>query len=429
MTKADVIVVGAGAAGLMAARELAKTGKKVLILEARDRIGGRVWPLSEEEFGYPAQGGAEYVHGAAPHTLELAKEAGLTYLSTSGERWTAANGALRKDADGLMEGPSFGEQREEAARKLRELKEDMSIQSFLDRYFSDERYVDFRERVLHMVKGYDAAEPSRMSSFALRDEWLGHNEWLQGRLKEGYGKMLAFLEAQCRELGAEIHLNATVAYVFVEENGVRVRCKDGTEYAAEHVLVTAALPTIERIEFSPAIPEKLAAARAIGFGDAIKILLTFKEAWWKNVGGQDMSQMSFLRGASDVPTWWTQYPENVPALVGWVAGPYASALADNSDEELLERAFVSLEQTFGVERSHFVPFIVASKVANWPKDPLARGAYSYSTPEAPTAYEELRKPAYSRIWFAGEAIYSGQETATVEGALGSGKETAQRMLA
>ena len=78
MKNTEIIVVGAGAAGLMVARELSKAGKKVIILEARGRIGGRIYPLAKEEWGYEAQGGAEFVHGEAPVTHLLIKEAGLT---------------------------------------------------------------------------------------------------------------------------------------------------------------------------------------------------------------------------------------------------------------------------------------------------------------------------------------------------------------
>src|SRR5690242_11031102 len=91
------VIVGAGAAGLMAARELARAGKSVVILEARDRCGGRIHPLSAEEFGYPAEGGAEFVHGAATLTHALLREAGLSVSPLGGTRWHAADGVLSRD--------------------------------------------------------------------------------------------------------------------------------------------------------------------------------------------------------------------------------------------------------------------------------------------------------------------------------------------
>lgn len=93
--KTEIIIIGAGATGLIAARELAKAGKKVVILEAKGRIGGRIWPLPEEEFGFQAQAGAEFIHGPAPTTKSLIQEAGLTYIHISnddGEMWSVRSG-------------------------------------------------------------------------------------------------------------------------------------------------------------------------------------------------------------------------------------------------------------------------------------------------------------------------------------------------
>jgi len=94
---ANFLVVGAGAAGLLTACELARAGKGVTILEARDRCGGRIYPLPIEEFGYPAEGGAEFVHGAATVTRSLMREARLSLLPSAGKRWSTRMGALSPD--------------------------------------------------------------------------------------------------------------------------------------------------------------------------------------------------------------------------------------------------------------------------------------------------------------------------------------------
>src|SRR6266480_3335072 len=94
LDRPHVLIVGAGAAGLMAARELARAGKTVTILEARERCGGRIHPLSAQIFGYPAEGGAEFVHGAAPVTRALMREAGLALVPIEGVRWSTRKGAF-----------------------------------------------------------------------------------------------------------------------------------------------------------------------------------------------------------------------------------------------------------------------------------------------------------------------------------------------
>src|SRR5258708_37235965 len=92
-----IVVIGAGAAGLMAARELARAGKRVTILEARDRCGGRIHPLPSADFGYLAEGGAEFVHGGAPLTHGLLREAGLSLLPLQGAQWAGGGGQVSRE--------------------------------------------------------------------------------------------------------------------------------------------------------------------------------------------------------------------------------------------------------------------------------------------------------------------------------------------
>src|ERR1700733_44339 len=115
-----IIVIGAGAAGLIAARELARAGRKVTILEARDRCGGRIDPLPSGEFGYPAEGGAEFVHGEAPVTRRLLREAGLSTLGIQGARWSVEKGVLSRDDWSDPHADQFH-------NVLMELKSDMTV--------------------------------------------------------------------------------------------------------------------------------------------------------------------------------------------------------------------------------------------------------------------------------------------------------------
>ena len=117
----QIIVIGAGAAGLMAARELGRAGKKVTILEARDRCGGRIHPLPAREFGYPADGGAEFIHGEAPVTRASLREAGLSLIPVRGTRWNVEQGAFSR----RNQVPDF--QLDRLHKALTELKHDPTL--------------------------------------------------------------------------------------------------------------------------------------------------------------------------------------------------------------------------------------------------------------------------------------------------------------
>lgn len=417
----EIIIIGAGAAGLMAARELAKAGKKVMILEARERIGGRIWPLDDGEFGYQAQAGAEFVHGPAKVTKELIAEAGLTFVPMEGEIWSIRGGSP-------VQAEEFMTYRETISEKLKELTEDTPILSFLDKYFVGEEHGALRNSIIKMVEGYDAADPTKISTFALREEWLGHGQWQQGRIKEGYRALLNFLAAECKKNQVQIILDKKVIAIDVSTDTSIIRCEDGQEYQAEKVITTLPLPVLATLQYHPAIPEKLAAADKIGFGSVIKIILRFKDQWWFKTLGQDFSKLMFMLSNETVPTWWTQYPAQYPVLMGWFAGPRTEKYKNVVDGEILNLALSSLASIFQVKQAFLREQLTHHRIVNWSADPFARGAYSYSTPESRQAQAELVRPVNDKLFFAGEALYSGQETATTEGALASGKEVAGRIL-
>jgi monoamine oxidase len=137
--------------------------------------------------------------------------------------------------------------------------------------------------------------------------------------------------------------------------------------------------------------------------------------------------MSFLFSSAAVPTWWTQHPEQLPVLTGWLAGPRADAVAMLSEDELIERALGSLAQNFAIPRDRLKALLVASRAINWRADPFACGAYSYATPRTAQLLASLDQ-ADERVWFSGEAFYGGPEMGTVEAALASGWQAAQKIL-
>jgi monoamine oxidase len=415
------VVVGAGAAGLMTASELARAGKRVTILEARDRCGGRIWPLPEEEFGYPAEAGPEFIHGAAPVTSALIKEAGLSLRPRGGTRWTVRGGVWSRSDPAMPHAREF-------YRALDEVSVDLPIAEFLDTHFGAPRYDELRRRITRTVEGYDAADPRRASALALREEWAAP-DGQHGRIVEGYGALIDYLAADSRRHGAVLHLNAVVEAVEAAEEGVVARCRDGAAFAADAAVLAVPLPILAEIALPLTARERVVAAADIGFGNVVKLLFRFATAWWADHAGRDLTDLSFLLSDAAVPTWWTQYPTGHPVLTGWYAGPKADRVSALTEAELVEMGLTSLAEIFDLPVKRIRRDLIAARAVNWGNDPFARGAYSYATPKTRAAQRALRQWDGGAILFSGEALHIGPDIGTVEAAFAIGRDTARTILA
>src|SRR5260370_19135876 len=201
-----IVVIGAGAAGLMAARELARGGKRVTILEARDRCGGRIHPLPSADFGYLAEGGAEFVHGGAALTDGWLGEAGLSLLQIQGTQWTVEDGKFSREESQDPHGA-------ELHKALQELKDDLTVAEFLRRRFAGPEYGRLRHSIERMVEGYDAADPERASTLALPEEWMDGGRNTQSRIIGGDCALVEFLTAGCRNHAGAITLGLAVSAI------------------------------------------------------------------------------------------------------------------------------------------------------------------------------------------------------------------------
>jgi monoamine oxidase len=415
------LIVGAGAAGLMTGRELARAGKRVTVLEARDRCGGRIYSLPAQEFGYPAEGGPEFVHGAAPVTRALMREAHLSLSPRGGTRWSTRTGELLPDEPSFPHAGRF-------YQALTEVTADLPIAEFLETQFADRRYDALRRSVTRTVEGYDAADPHRFSTLALRDEWMARDDGEHGRIAEGYGALIEYLASECRRHGAAIHLGAAVTAIDELRGRIAARCHHGAVFEADAAILTVPLPLLSEIVLPSAARQRVAEAGDIGFGNVVKILFRFATTWWADQGGRDLADLSFLLSDATVPTWWTQYPAGYPVLTGWFAGPKADRVSSLTETELADMGLASLAEIFELPADRIRRDLVASRAINWGNDPFARGAYSYATPKTRAAQSALIKPDGGPIFFAGEALYAGPDMGTVEAALANGHETAQTIL-
>jgi len=427
MKNADVIIIGAGAAGLMAAYELSKAGKQVVILEARSHVGGRMHTLDDD---LHTELGAEFIHGDLPVTLQLLKEANIEAIPASGEMWHSRDGKFSKNAEQFEHWDLLME-------KLNKLETDSSIGDFLQQEFGDEKYMTLRAWVTRFVSGYDTADPFKASAFALRREWQSEDDDEQHRVKGGYGVMINYLVKASKGNGAEFYLNTIVKHIHWTHGQVEVITSNSESFKARQLIIALPLGVLKAneseqaaIAISPSVGMCKKAIDQIGFGSVVKVLLQFKTAFWEDqsITGVDLGNMGFILSGEAIPTWWTQHPSSSTLLTGWLGGPPAERKKNMSNNELLEEGLQSISCIFNIDINKLKSDLVASHVVNWTTDPFTLGSYAYDTLESAEARKVLNTPIDHTIYFAGEYLYDGPAMGTVEAALTSGMETARKLI-
>ncbi|MEO7312882.1 MAG: NAD(P)/FAD-dependent oxidoreductase [Chitinophagaceae bacterium] len=410
--KPTVIIIGAGAAGLMAATELCNQ-YHVIILEALPRIGGRIHSIKSDDGIIEA--GAEFVHGNLPVTQMLLKKAGIDYVEISGEMYRKKDGHLAVVKE-MTEGW------DRLMQEMNQLKEDCTMEELLQKHFIGPENELLRKNVQSYAAGFDLADISKVSVKALCDEWNAEEEE-NYRIPAGYSALINFLQHQSIEAGVSIQINSQVKTVQWERGVVKLQTINGQQYTVDKLLVTVPISILQQslskghIEFLPVLDLIENNAVNIGFGAVIKVILQFRKAFWQEDAGFILSNEIF-------PTWWTQLPDKIPRLTGWVGGPPAAAISNDTDSVILQKALASLAAIFNIGILDLEKELVQSWVFNWQKSEFVIGGYSYPTLNAEAAKSALTTPIEQTLFFAGEALYSGDHPGTVEAALDSGMRAA-----
>lgn len=418
-----IVVIGAGMAGLAAARRLALAGHTVIVLEARDRIGGRVWTSAQWEDA-PVDLGASWIHGTEGNPLTaLAAEAGAETVETDGDS------AVYYFPDGTR---LTGTQ-EEDLFALQESMDDALAE------FSDESDVDasVRDVALAALAGTPTELDIALRNFALGEyelEYAGStadlSAWFYDSdlahagpdviFPQGYSQLITFLAD-----GLDIRTGQVVTAVDWTDAGAVVTT-NGQSLAASHVIVTLPVGVLKSgdVVFTPGLPAAIQSAiDAVGVGVLDKWYLRFDEAFWP-----DTDWICTL-SPSDEPGEWNEWVNleratGVPVLVGLIAADAALAMEERTDDEIIAEAMARLRTVYGE-----IPDPVGAQITRWSRDPFAQGSYScwvLGTPE--TVRDDLAASINDRIFFAGEATHP-EYPSTVHGAYESGLRAADEVIA
>ena len=416
----EVLIIGAGVAGLTAARDLTAAGVRVLVLEARERIGGRVMTHHAPEG--PIELGAEFVHGAVDEILSVAREAALALRETD-------RGAPRAaDED---QGPAdFFSAMDVVLAHASADGPDESFQHLVERA---EVGADIKAQCLGLVEGYHAADPARISVLSLlkntaADEEPGANR--QFRFVGGYDGLVSAIFERIDPGLCEVRLNTVVTAVSWRRQRVVVRTSAGEELAAPRLIVTVPLGVLKAgpIAFSPRLTDKEEVISRLEMGDAERVSLCFASDAW--VAPERFPPGGFLMtGEPPFPVWWVSRPPPFPVITAWAGGRNARELTQLDGAARVDAAVTALASALGADAGRLRQDLRGGFSHNWLADPFARGAYSYAGVGGSEAGTELAVPIDGTLFFAGEATESDGQNGTVHGAIASGHRAANQVLA
>eukprot|EP00123_Amoebidium_parasiticum_P000767 comp11669_c0_seq1/m.6190 comp11669_c0_seq1/g.6190 ORF comp11669_c0_seq1/g.6190 comp11669_c0_seq1/m.6190 type:complete len:463 (-) comp11669_c0_seq1:283-1671(-) len=439
-TTADVIIVGSGMAGLNAARTLTKAGKSVIVLEARDRTGGRVW-TDKKTFGFPVDLGASWIHGSNPKN-PITKEATAGDFATALTDWDSdtmyySNGdeASATDSDKaetLYEQALAYSKTVESSRKKKGLP-DVALSTAFDEFIKTKKITGKDLTLLKWaidsnIQHEYGADTSALSLY----NWDSDEEY-EGEevvFKDGYEQIPNKILKEANATGKlKVFLSHIVKKVdYATADKAVVTCSNGKSFTGKRVIVTVPLGVLKNptastgITFTPALPKDTTnAINALGMGLLNKIYVAFPTSFWDNT--DVFSLVSSTVG---------QFTEGVNlkkvlgknGLLFFQAGAYGIAGEAKTDDQLVGELMTILRNIYGDK----IPNPSAKLVTRWSRDPYTLGSYSYlKVGASPKHRAALANGVSSTLWFAGEACNTDYPS-TITGAFVSGGDAAAEVL-
>jgi monoamine oxidase len=415
----DTLIVGAGAAGLAAARELHDAGERTLVLEARDRVGGRAWS-SYDLAPHPVELGAEFVHGENVVTWTYLQRYGLH----TNDQWTVINvrgwnnGRLVESAEFLPStamrlalSTHVAAQEAPAGTSLIDAARTWAVANLLRP--SDDDWDVWTS----YARQYYAADPERIGAQEFGEPTFdGDGQRLMYRIVEGYSTLMALLAD-----GIDVRRSSPVRKIEWSRDGVRA-ITDAGAYDARRAIITLPLAILQHgdVAFAPVLPDdKRRAIAGLGAGANGKIILRFSERLWPD-------DLTLLLSGDDTQLWWRPgrcRDDEAPIITAFFGGSAVERFrALGADAPLA--AVRALERMLGrkmesqLDAAHFV---------DWPADAYAKMSYSYIPAGGAGLRALLAEPLDEVLYFAGEAT-NPVRPATVHGALESGLHAARAIM-
>jgi monoamine oxidase len=428
----DTLIVGAGAAGLAAAAELSKQPGSECVLEARDRLGGRMFTRREPGVTLPIELGAEFIHGRAPVTIGWLAKSNTAIVDATGERWTLCDGKP-EPADDVFQ------QMKRGLQSIRRPRKDLPFSEFLEQVASRKLSLPARQLARALVEGFDAADATRVSTWATLDEWNGNSSADAPTFRPlgGYASLVDGLVGAVDSDGVQICLGTVVHTIQWRRGRVTIeatRHGQPCSVQGKRAIITLPVGVLQLAAHAPGAvrilpdPRKQPALAGLAPGPVIKVVMHFRKPFWEEIDDGRYRNGSFFRApGAPFRTFWSTVPLRGSLINAWAGGPNARRLSGSNAAEVTCAALDSLQSMFG-RKVRVRAMLERAYLHDWQADPFARGAYSYVIAGGTGARKALAAPVQNTLFFAGEAADTEGESGTVAGALQSGMSAARLVL-